>query len=61
MLTLTKPWPALWTAIGVNVAVSLSPTLTPKFRDTVLDQKNVTGKSGTDCQVNGARKTYQHE
>ena len=31
------------------------------FLRTVLDQKNVTGKSGAIYQVNGARKTYQYE
>ena len=35
-----------------------SPTASPKFRATSLDQKNVTGKSGTIYQVHGIRKTY---
>jgi hypothetical protein len=27
-LTLTKPWPALWTAIGANVAEKVAELLT---------------------------------
>ena len=39
----------------------MTVSLSPKFRATVLDQKNVTEKSGMSYQVNGARKTYQYE
>ena len=35
--------------LAQEMPVSLSPTASPKFRATALDQKNVPGKSGRIC------------